>query len=136
MGKYLKQFCDKQRKLVNGHVPNVIDMEESDKDAAIVACLRDEGLMVMAAIYPSYSNDDKNDCYSSLEEIIQGCIAQYNEAVDVMRELAQPNASELSAFCPERYPDHCPVHGHDDYREPLNVNQDCEDAGHKPENFC
>lgn len=135
MGKYFKEFCDKQRKLVNGHVIDVIDMQEADKDAAIIACLRDQGMLVMAAAFPAYSNDDKNECYSSLELVIQDCIAKYNEAVDVMREMAQPNASELSAFCPDRYPDHCPVHGYDDYREPLNVNQACEYAGHNPRDF-
>jgi len=43
MGIYFKKFCDSQPKLLDGHVLDIIDMEESAKDLAVMAFLRDDG---------------------------------------------------------------------------------------------
>ena len=89
MGKHFKEFCDQQRKIrATGHVPNVIDMAQDDQDAAVVAMLKDSGQIAFAMAHPSMSNDDKNECYASLELIIQDCIDKYNLGVDLDKELA------------------------------------------------
>ena len=89
MGIHFKKFCDQQRKIrITGHVPNVIDMCQADQDAAVVAMLKDSGQIAFAMAHPSMSNDDKNECYQSLELVIQDCIDKYNFGVDLDKELA------------------------------------------------
>jgi hypothetical protein len=88
MGKYFKEFCDKQRKLRNGHVRDVIDMEECDKDKAAMAFMSDSGMRATVDIYPSMSNEWKNECYQSCEWIIRNMIDRYNQGVDLDKELA------------------------------------------------
>ena len=87
MNNHFKQFCDNIPKNRDGYVPELIDMSEHDKDAAVVATLKDNGRTDMAIAHPSLSNDDKNDCYGSLEIVIQDAINSYNEGIDVLREL-------------------------------------------------
>ena len=88
MGKYFKEFCDQQRKLRNGHVRDVIDMEECDKDKAVVAYLNDDDKSEAAWLYPTLSNSGKNYTYANLEQSIQDCINDYNYGVDLDKELA------------------------------------------------
>ena len=88
MGKYFKEFCDRQRKLRSGHVRDVIDMSEIDKDCAVMSLLRDEGNAALADLYPSMPNSGKNSCYQSVEWIIRDCINDYNYGVDLDKELA------------------------------------------------
>ena len=88
MGKYLKEFCDQQRKPVDGHVRDVIDMEERDKDQAVMAFLRDDDKSEAAWLYPTMSNSGKNYTYANLEQKIQDCINDYNYGVDLDKDLA------------------------------------------------
>lgn len=96
MGKYFKEFCDAQRKIrITGHVHDVIDMNQDEQDAAVVAMLKDSGQIAFAITHPSMSNDDKDECYSSLELVIQDCIEKYNYGVDIQNEQVQVNSDEL-----------------------------------------
>lgn len=88
MGKYFKEFCDQQRKLVDGHVRDVIDMEECDKDQAVMAFLFDRGDHYAANVYSGLSTSGKNHSYSCLELRIQEMIDDYNYGVDLDKELA------------------------------------------------
>jgi len=88
MGKYFKEFCDQRRKLINGHVQDIIDMEEYEKDLAVMAFLRDDDFEAAARLYPLLPNDRKNHHYSMLESKIQDCINDYNYGVDLDKELA------------------------------------------------
>lgn len=86
MGKNFKKFCDKQRKDKNGHVADVIDMGTEDKDSAVVAALRDDGMLTMACAYGAFSEDRKNSVYQSYEWIIRDMIDKYNRGVDITKE--------------------------------------------------
>jgi len=88
MGKYFKEFCDRQNKLSSGHVRDALDMEQYNKDFAVMALLRDSGQQALADLYPSMSNEGKNECYQSVEYIIRDCIDKYNYGVDLDKELA------------------------------------------------
>jgi len=94
MGKYFKEFCDQQRKLRSGHVRDVIDMEECDKDAAVVATLRDDGMLTLACAYGAFSEDRKNSVYQAYEYIIRDNIEKYNMAVDIQNEQPRITAAE------------------------------------------
>ena len=98
MGIQLKKFFDKQPKLRNGHVRDILDMSEQEKDDAVVAFLRDDSKVEAARLYPTLSNDGKNYTYGNVERHlrdaiksyndIQDAIDSYNEGVDLDKELA------------------------------------------------
>jgi len=71
MGKYFKEFCDKQRKMrINGHVHDVIDMNSGEQDAAVIAYLKDDRQHILAHCYHHMSDDGKSECYLSLELVL------------------------------------------------------------------
>ena len=88
MGIQLKKFFDKQPKLRNGHVRDILDMSEQEKDDAVVAFLRDDSKVEAARLYPTLSNDGKNYTYGNVERHLRDAIDSYNEGVDLDCELA------------------------------------------------
>lgn len=114
--KHLKAFCDAQPKLANGHVRDILESDDSVKDAAVVSILIDHGQVVFARAYPSYSESDKNECYQSLELIIRDFIDSYNEGVDVSNE-GYRREDDYDEF------EHTPM------------DQEMNDAGHSNEDF-
>ena len=118
MGKHFKQFCDNIPKNRDGYVPDILDMSENDKDAAVVATLKDHSQTELAIAHPSLSEYDKNDCYSALEVVMQDAIDSYNDGIDAMAELELliPLSEDEKLFLDEPYT--------------------AEAYGHKPEDFC
>ena len=88
MGIQLKQFFDKQPKLRNGHVRDILEMSEQEKDEAVVAFLRDDSKVEAARLYPTLSNDGKNYTYGNVERHLRDAIDSYNKGVDLDIELA------------------------------------------------
>jgi hypothetical protein len=94
MVKYFKGFCDKQRKDKSGHVRDVIDMSTEEKDSAVVATLRDDGMLTLACAYGEFSDERKNSVYQAYEYIIRDNIEKYNLAVDIQNEQPRITAEE------------------------------------------
>lgn len=94
MGIHFKTFCDKARKTRNGHVPDLLDMSTEEKDAAVVAALRDDGMLMLACAYGAFSEERKNSVYQSYEWIIRDNIEKYNLAVDIENEQPRITAVE------------------------------------------
>lgn len=87
MGIHFKRFCDQNITL--GKVPDVLDMSTPQKDAAVMALLRDNNNEAIAENYPRLSEEGKNSCYQSIEWIIRDAIDSYNESLEIERELMQ-----------------------------------------------
>lgn len=87
MGIFLKAFCDAQPKNLHGHVKRMIDMEEKDKDDAIIAYLNDDRQEILAHCYPHLTDEGKNHMYSNYEYHVDLAIEKYNNGVDLDKEL-------------------------------------------------
>lgn len=88
MGKFFKEFCDKQRKDKSGHVPYILDMTEAAQDKAVIAYFKDNDQSAIAAHYQLMSKKSKDEVYSSVEYVITDMIDKYNLGIDIAREAA------------------------------------------------
>lgn len=116
--KNFKNFCDAQPKNIHGYVRYILEMSDDEKDQAVVALLKDHGQTALAIAHPSLSNEEKNECYSSLEIVIQDCIDSYNEGVDLDKELAEQTPVD------------------DDEYLPFDIYGAWDDSGHGRRDFC
>lgn len=69
-------------------------MSTEDKDEAVVATLRDDGMLTIACAYGAFIEDRKNSVYQSVEWIIRDNIEKYNMAVDIQNEQPRITAAE------------------------------------------
>ena len=86
MGIHFKEFCDKQRKDKNGHVPYILDMTEAAQDKAVIAYFKDNGQGAISAYFQLMSKQRKDETYRSVEHVITDMIDKYNLGADIAKE--------------------------------------------------
>lgn len=105
----------------NGYAPDLLDMESDRvRDMATIAYLIDLGNFDAAETFHFFSDEQKNEYYSSLEILMQDEIDKFNDEIGAKKEVLM--IQEFHLF--------------DANYKYQHFNQAMYDAGHKPADFC